>query len=114
MRVRPRSRASRNWWYFTSAVTKASQPATYSAGKAVTLAKNVTVSSVKGKATVTYANASSNATAKKFTVDRSTGKVTVPKATKAGTYVVKVKATAAGNANYKAGSKTITCKVVVK
>ena len=38
----------------------------------------------------------------------------VPKTTKKGTYTLKVKVTAAGNANYKAGSKVITYKVVVK
>ncbi|MBR3242223.1 MAG: hypothetical protein IKF90_05920 [Parasporobacterium sp.] len=37
------------------------------------------------------------------------GVVTVPKKCKAGTYKITVKA--AGNKNYKAGSKTVTIKV---
>ena len=35
-------------------------------------------------------------------------------AARKGTYAVKIKITAAGNANYKTGSKTITVKVKVK
>ena len=62
---------------------------------------------------MTYANASTDATAKTFVVDKSAGKVTLPKATMAGTYVVKVKVTAAGNANYNAGLKTVSYKIVV-
>ena len=46
--------------------------------------------------------------------DKKTGKVTVKKGLKKGTYPVKVKVTAAGNANYNKAAKTVTCKVVVK
>ena len=95
----------------TAKAAKTSVSAIYKPSATTVLAQNVTVSSARG--TVTYANVSSNATAKKFVVNKSNGKVTVPKATKAGTYVVKVKATAAGNTNYKAGSKTASYKVVV-
>ena len=42
-----------------------------------------------------------------------TGKVTVKKGLKKGTYGVKTKVTAAGNANYKALTKTVTFKVKV-
>ena len=44
----------------------------------------------------------------------SSGKITVKKGTKKGTYKIKVIVTAAGNANYNAGSKTVTVKVKVK
>lgn len=80
--------------------------------KKVTLTSNVKISNAKGA--VSYANASSNKTAKKFKVNAKNGKVTIPKGTKKGTYTVKVKVIARGNANWKAGSKTVTFKVVVK
>ena len=52
---------------------------------------------------------------KKFSVNAKTGKVTVKKRLKKGTYKVKVKVKAAGNANYKASAwKTVTFKVRVK
>ena len=77
--------------------------------KKVVVVAPLTVTKAKGK--VTYKKASG---ADCLTVNKSTGKVTVKKGTKKGTYTVKVKITAAGNANYKARSKTVTCKVVVK
>lgn len=67
-----------------------------------------TVSSAQGK--VTYKKVSGN---KKITVAKN-GKITVKKKLKKGTYKVKVKVTAAGNANYAAGSKTVTVKIKVK
>lgn len=52
---------------------------------------------------------------KKFKVNKKTGNVTVKKKLKKGTYKVKVKVNAAGNANYNAsGWKTVTFKVRVK
>ena len=95
----------------TAKATKATVSAKYNASKAVVTASNVAVSKAQGA--VTYANASSETTAKKFVVNKTSGKVTVPKATKVGTYAVKVKATAAGNANYKAKSVTVSYKVAV-
>lgn len=62
------------------------------------------------KATFKKAN---KAGASKITVAK-TGKVTVKKGLKKGTYKVKVKATKAANANYKAAAKTVTIKIVVK
>lgn len=50
----------------------------------------------------------------KLKVNSQTGKITVKKKTKKGTYKIKVKVRAAGNANYKAGSKTVTVTVRVK
>ena len=46
--------------------------------------------------------------------DNAIYKVNVKKGTKKGTYKIKVIVTAAGNANYNAGSKTVTVKVKVK
>ncbi len=79
--------------------------------KAVVVACPMAVAKAQGK--LTYAKVVNGSSAA-LTVNKTTGKVTVKKGTKKGTYTIKVKVTAAGNANYKAGSKTITCKVVVK
>jgi hypothetical protein len=105
---------------FTFKVTKADQPLKAS-GKKVTVknvskanqtikAKNAySVSKAEGK--VTYKKTSGKG---KITVNKSSGKITVKKGLKAGTYKVKVKITAAGNSNYKSGSKTVTVKITVK
>ena len=86
-----------------SAVKKKSQ--TLAVSKVVTFTK-------KGQGTLTYAKASGN---KKITINKKTGKVTVGKGLKKGTYKVKVKIKAAGNANYKASAyKTVTFKIVIK
>ena len=75
---------------------------TFTAKKAFTVKKN------QGK--VTYKKASGNS---KITVSKA-GKVTVKKGLKKGkTYSIKVKVTAAGNANYKKGTKTATLKVKI-
>lgn len=94
---------------------KSSVTVSYSKVKSakVTLASNIKITK-KGAGSTTYSNASNNTTAKKFSVNKTTGKVTVPKGTKKGTYTIKVKVKAAGNTNYKAGSKVITYKIVVK
>ena len=63
----------------------------------------------KGQGKVTYKNVS----AKKFKIN-SKGKLTIAKGTKKGTYTVKIQVKAAGNANYKAATKTVTFKVTVK
>ena len=79
--------------------------------KAQTLAvKNVlTVKNAQG--TVAYVKSSGNS---KITINKTTGKVTVKKGLKKGTYSVKVKVTASGDDNYKAGSNTVTFKIKVK
>lgn len=66
-----------------------------------------TVSSAQGK--VTWKKSSGNA---KITV-ASGGNVTVKKGLKKGTYKIGVKATAAGNTNYKAATKSATITIVV-
>ena len=65
----------------------------------------------KAQGKVTYAKVSGSG---KLAVAKSTGKITVKKGTKKGTYKIKVKVSAAGNATYKAGSKTLTLRVQVK
>ncbi|MCR5665631.1 MAG: chitobiase/beta-hexosaminidase C-terminal domain-containing protein [Eubacterium sp.] len=65
----------------------------------------------KAKGSVTYAKKSGN---KKIEINKKTGKVTIKKGLKKGTYRVKVKVKAAGNAKYKSLTKTVTFKIVVK
>ena len=68
--------------------------------------------SKKGQGTLTYVKSSGN---KKITINKKTGKVTVAKGLKKGTYVVKVKIKAAGNANYAASAyKTVKVKILIK
>ena len=79
-------------------------------------AQNLAVSKVitfskKGQGTLSYAKVSGN---KKITINKKTGKVTVAKGLKKGTYSVKVKVKAGGNANYKASAyKSVTFKIKV-
>lgn len=75
--------------------------------KAKQTVKSITVKAAQGK--VTYAKTSG-----KFAVNKTTGAVTVPKKTKKGTYTMKVKVTAAGNANYNKSVQTVTFKIKVK
>ena len=51
---------------------------------------------------------------KYFKINASTGNVTIKKKLKKGTYKVTCRVTAAGDANYKAGAKTVTFKIKVK
>ena len=80
--------------------------------KTVTVAAPVSFTK-KGQGKVTYVKVAKGSSSA-LTVNKSTGKVTVKKGTKKGTYTIKIKVSAAGNALYKAASKTVTCKVVVK
>ena len=107
----------------TFKINKAKQPMTAKAvnktakiktlkKKAVTLTKFVTVKKKQG--TLSYKNVSKTKKLKKFKVNAKNGTITVPKGTKKGTYKIKVKVTAKGNANYKSGSKTVTVKIKVK
>ena len=75
----------------------------------VVVARPLTVSKAQG--TLKYKKVSGSTA---LSVDAKTGKVTVKKGTKKGTYKIKIKVTAAGNANYKARSRAVTCSVVVK
>lgn len=86
-----------------SALKKKAQ--TLAVGKVITFTR-------KGQGTMTYVKLSGN---KKIAINKKNGNVTVAKGLKKGSYKVKVKASAAGNANYKAsGAKTVTFTVRVK
>lgn len=78
--------------------------------KARTIAAKKAFKVTKAKGKVSYKKAKGN---KKITVAKN-GKVTVKKGLKKGTYKVQVKIKAAGNANYKAITKTVTTKIRVK
>lgn len=71
------------------------------------------VVTAKGQGKITYTVKAANAKSKKSLKIKS-GKVTVKKGTKKGTYKVKVTVKAAGNKNYKAASKTVNLKIIVK
>lgn len=53
-------------------------------------------------------------TTARFTVNKKTGKITVKKNTKKGTYKVKIKVSAAGDATHNAAKKTVTVVIKVK
>lgn len=104
-------------------ITKAKQPLTVK-GKTITVkyskvkkakqnisqAKAFTISNNQGKVTFEKIDAGSSA---KLTVGKG-GKITLKKKAAKGTYKIKVKVTAAGNKNYKKGSKKATVKIIVK
>ena len=80
-------------------------------------AKAFTVNKSQGKKTYQLVSAKKGKKSfkKKFKINAKNGNVTVKKGLKKGTYKVKVKVKAAGNANYKASSwKAVTFKVKVK
>ena len=52
--------------------------------------------------------------AKKIIVNQKTGKITVKKGLKKGTYKLKVKVTAAGSRKYKAMTKAVTVKIIIR
>lgn len=79
--------------------------------KAYKTASNVSVSGAQGK--LAYTNVSTDKKAKKFLVEAKTGKVTVPKGTKRGTYKIKVRVSAAGDATHKSGAKVVSYSIKV-
>ncbi len=60
---------------------------------------------------ISYSKSSGN---KKIGINKKTGELVLKKGLSKGTYTVKLKVTAAGNKNYKKGTKTVTVKVIVK
>ena len=68
----------------------------------------------KGKLTYKIAKYTTKKAKKYLTINKKTGKITVKKGTPRGTYKIRVKVSAAKTANYKAATKTLTVKVVVK
>ena len=65
----------------------------------------------KGQGKVTYTKASGDS---KITISKKTGSVTLKKGLKKGSYKLKIKVKAAGNANYKAGTKSVNVTIKVK
>ena len=78
--------------------------------KSQTIAASKAFSVTRAQGKVTYKKASGN---KKISV-ASSGKITVKKGIGKGTYKIKVKVTAKGNANWKAKTKIVTATVKVK
>lgn len=72
----------------------------------------------KGQGKMTYTLSSAKKGKKSFKkyikINKITGKVTIKKGLNKGTYKVKIKVIAAGNAKYKAGSKTIILIIKIK
>jgi len=91
-----------------SAATKSAKAASLKR-KAVKVSGAVKVKSAKGK--VTYRKKSGSS---KLGIAKKTGKITVKRGTKAGKYSMKVTVKAAGNANYKQLTKTVTVRIIVK
>ena len=92
-----------------SSIKLADQTVTYT-GKAIAYSGEVTRTGSAGGVTLAYYSDASCTQA----VAAANVKVTVKQGTKKGTYTIKIKVAAKGNKNYKAGSKTVTCTVVVK
>ena len=76
-------------------------------------AKAVKVTKARGKVSYTKLSVNKKKYSSKFTVNSKTGKVTVKKRLAKGTYKIRIKVKAAGTANYKTLSKTVTLKVKV-
>lgn len=103
-------------------IAKAKNPMTVKAKKVSVKAAKVKAKnfSVKRAKALTIKGAQGKLSFKKskgkkfITVNKKTGKITVKKGTKKGTYKVKIKVSAAGNANYNKASKTVTVKIKVK
>ena len=82
------------------------------AKKAQTIKASAAFTIKNAQGTVTYKKKSGSSG--KLSINSKTGLITVKKGTKAGTYKIVVAVTAAGNKQYKAGTKTVTVKVKVK
>ena len=95
------------------AKTAAVKLSTIKAKKSQTLAVTKVITfTKKGQGKMAYKKASGS---KYITINKTTGKLTVKKGIAKGTYKVKVKVRAAGNANYKVSAwKSVTLKITVK
>lgn len=85
--------------------------------KAVKRAKIIKIKNAKGKLSYKLAAAKKGkkSVKKMFRISKKTGKLVIKKGLKKGTYKVKVKVKASGNANYKAsGWKSVIFKIKVK
>ena len=76
--------------------------------------KAIKVSGAQGKVTYKLVSVKKAKFKKYFKINAKTGKITVKKKLMKGTYKIKVKVTAAGNANYNKVTKSVTFKIKVK
>ena len=76
--------------------------------------KAITTKNAKGAVSFKLVSVNKRQSKKYFSISAKTGKITVKKGIEKGTYVVRIKVKANGNKNYKAITKTISVKVVVK
>ena len=72
------------------------------------------ISYSKSQGTVKYKKVKVNKRGSRFTVNARTGKITVRKGTKKGTYKVRIRVTASGDAFHLPVSKTVTVKIVIR
>jgi len=72
------------------------------------------ISYSKAQGTVKYKKVKVNKRGSRFTVNARTGKITVRKGTKKGTYKVRIRVTASGDALHLPVSKTVTVKIVIR
>lgn len=76
--------------------------------------KAITIKDPQGPLTYRKVGVSKKAYSGKFTVNARTGKITVARGVKKGTYRLKVKVTAAGNAVYEPKTETVTVTIRVR
>ena len=74
----------------------------------------MTVKDAKGAVTYKLVGVTKSKFKKNFSVNAKNGKITVKNGTKKGTYTLKIKVSAAGDASYKAVEKTVKVKIVVE
>lgn len=72
------------------------------------------VSNASGKVTYKLSSVSKKKFKRYFSVNKKSGKVTVKKGLGKGTYKLKVKVTASGDANHEVATKSVTVKIKVK
>lgn len=82
--------------------------------KTVKRKKYMKLSGTKGKVKYTIKSIKKKKFKKFFKINTKTGKLTIKKKLKKGTYKVRIRVSAAGNASYLRASKTVTVKVKVK
>ncbi|MBR3082402.1 MAG: leucine-rich repeat domain-containing protein [Clostridiales bacterium] len=80
----------------------------------VSRSKVMTVRNAQGRLTFKLLSVSKSRYKKYFKINSRNGNVTVKKKLKKGTYTVKCRVTASGNANFKSGSRVVSFKIKVK
>lgn len=75
--------------------------------------KALTIKNAKGKVTYKLTSVTKSKFRKNFSINEKNGKITIKKGTKKGTYTLKIKVKAAGNASYLPAEKTVKVKVKI-